>query len=203
MIKIFTGNDRVAAKKAIEKFLGSRYEIIDATNLDLGDLPNVFLGNSLFDEKRRILLRDFSENKVAFEKLPDYLNSPHQIALFETKLDKRSVAYKTIKGKVDIQEFTLPQNQDFRLVFDIYRTAKKDGKKAIKLLEKIKINEDPIQFAGLLNSQAINDYASKQGTEERRTLKELSKLDIDLKSSKLSSWSLIESFLLRLSSWWS
>lgn len=203
MIKIFTGNDRVAAKKAIEKFLGPRYEIIDATNLDLGDLPNVFLGNSLFDEKRRILLRDFSENKVAFEKLPDYLNSPHQIALFETKLDKRSAAYKAIKGKVDIQEFTLPQNQDFKLVFDIYRTAKKDGKKAIELLEKIKINEDPIQFAGLLNSQAINDYALRQGTKERRTLKELSKLDIDLKSSKLSSWSLIESFLLRLSSWWS
>lgn len=203
MIKIFTGNDRVAAKKAIEKFLGPRYEIIDAANLDLSDLPNIFFGSSLFDAKRRILLRDFSENKVAFEKLSDYLDSPHQIALFETKLDKRSAAYKTIKGKVDIQEFTLPQNQDFRLVFDIYRTAKKDGKKAIELLEKIKINEDPIQFAGLLNSQAINDYASKQGAKERRTLKELSKLDIDLKSSKLSSWSLIESFLLRLSSWWS
>ena len=203
MIKIFTGDDRLRAKTAIEKFLGPSYEVIDGANLELNDLPNIFLGNSLFDEKRSILLRDLSENKIVFEKLLDYLNSPHQIALFETKLDKRSATYKTLKDKVNIQEFNLPPDQNFKLVFDIYRTAKKDGKKAVAMLEKIKINEDPIRFAGLLNSQAIKDYAIRQGSKEKRALKELSKLDLDLKSSKLSAWSLIESFLLRSSSWWS
>ena len=82
----------------------------------------------------------------------------------------------------------------------IYRTAKTDGPRAIKMLEIIKPNEDPIKFTGLLISQALKDYASNQGTKEKRVLKELSKLDLDMKSAKVEPWLRIESFLLRLSS---
>ena len=57
-----------------------------------------------------------------------------------------------------------------------------------------------IMFFGLLVSGAIKDFQAHQGIKEKKALKELSKLDLDLKSSKLSSWLLIESFLLRLSS---
>lgn len=202
MIKIFTGDDRIRAQKAISQFLGPTYEIIDAANLNIDDLPNIFLGNSLFDAKRSILIRDLSENKPVFDKLSDYLNSPHQIALFETKIDKRSAIFKSLKGKTEIQEFALPPNPNFRVVFDIYNTAKHDGPKAIKLLNQIKTTEDPIQFAGLLNSQALKDFTTKPGPKQKRALKELSRLDLELKSSKLPSWLLIESFLLRLSSWW-
>lgn len=200
MIKIFTGEDRVRAQKAISKFLGENYEIFDGINLEVNDLPNIFLGTSLFGTERKIILRDLGENKSVFDKILDYLDTPHQIALFETKLDKRSATYKSLKDKIEINEFTLPKNQDYRLVFDIYKTAKMDGKKAVAMLEKIKLNEDPINFAGLLNSQAIKDYAASQGTKEKKALKELSNLDLNLKNSKLDSWLLIESFLLRLSS---
>lgn len=200
MIKIFTGDDRVRAGKAISEFLGEDYEIFDGVNLELSDLPNIFLGTSLFGTERKIILRDLSENKSVFDKIIDYLDTPHQIALFETKLDKRSTTYKSLKEKVEINEFTLPKNQDYRLVFDIYKIAKTDGEKAIAMLEKIKLNEDPISFAGLLNSQAIKDYTTSQGTKEKKALKELSSLDLNLKNSKLDSWLLIESFLLRLSS---
>lgn len=200
MIKIFTGEDRVRAQKAISKFLGENYEIIDGINLEVNDLPNIFLGTSLFGTERKIILRDLGENKSVFDKIVDYLDTPHRIALFETKLDKRSATYKSLKDKIEINEFTLPKNQDYRLVFDIYKTAKMDGKKAVAMLEKIKLNEDPINFAGLLNSQAIKDYAASQGTKEKKALKELSNLDLNLKNSKLDSWLLIESFLLRLSS---
>ncbi len=200
MIKIFTGEDRVRAQKAISKFLGENYEIFDGINLEVNDLPNIFLGTSLFGTERKIILRDLGENKSVFDKIVDYLDTPHQIALFETKLDKRSATYKSLKDKIEINEFTLPKNQDYRLVFDIYKTAKMDGKKAVAMLEKIKLIEDPINFAGLLNSQAIKDYAASQGTKEKKALKELSNLDLNLKNSKLDSWLLIESFLLRLSS---
>ncbi|MBQ3353357.1 hypothetical protein IJG89_03405 [Candidatus Saccharibacteria bacterium] len=201
MIRIFTGDDRVRAKNAIKEFLGLNYEVIDGANLSLNDLPSIFLGSSLFDAERKILLRDISENKSVFEKIPDYLNTPHKVAIFETKLDKRSSAYKILKQKVEIQDFILPANPNAKLIFNIYNTAKTNGPKALSMLSQIKTIEDPIRFAGLLNSQAIKDYAIRQGAKEKRALKELSKLDLELKSSKLPSWLLIESFLLRLSSW--
>lgn len=199
-IKIFTGDDRVRAKMEAEAFLGKNYEVIEGSELVPNDLPSIFLGNSLFSETRNILIRDLSANKPVFEKLPDYLNTPHRIIILELKLDKRSATYKTLKDKIEIKDFPLKKDQNFNLIFDIYKTAKYDGKKAVENLEKIKQNEDPIMFFGLLVSQALKDYNNKQGTKEKRALKELSKLDLDLKTTSLSPWLLIESFLLRLSS---
>ena len=201
MIKFFYGDDRVRAKQSIEQFLGTKdYEIIEGTDLTPADLPSIFLGNSLFADTRTLLIRDLTANKLVYEKLPDYLATPHQIAILELKLDKRSAVYKTLKEQVEFQEFILPKNTNFNLVFDIYRTAKHDGEKAVKMLAKIQNEEDPIMFCGLLISQALKDFKQKQGTKEKRTLKELSKLDLDLKSTSLQPWLLVQSFLLRLSS---
>lgn len=200
MIKIFTGDDRVRAKNEIAKTLGQDYEVIEGADLSPRDLPSIFLGTSLFSETRKILIRDLSTNSAAFSELPNYLNSPHEIILFELKLDKRSAIYKSLKDKVEIRDFILPKNPNFNLVFDIYRTAKKDGPKAVAMLEKIKADEDPIMFFGLLASQALKDYAQNQGTKEKRALKELSKLDLNLKSTSIQPWLLVQSFLLRLSS---
>lgn len=201
MIKIFYGDDRVRAKQAIEKFFGTKdYEIIEGADLAPADLPSIFLGNSLFSNTRTILIRDLTINKPTYEKLPDYLNTSHKVAILELKLDKRSATYKSLKDQLEFQEFTLPKNPNFNLVFDIYRTAKHDGGKAVKMLEKIQSEEDPIMFCGLLISQALKDFKQRHGTKEKRVLKELSKLDLDLKSTSLQPWLLVQSFLLQLSS---
>lgn len=201
MIKVFYGDDRRRAQQEIAGFLGTKdYEIIEGTDLTAADFPSIFLGNSLFSKKRAILIRDLTTNKPAYEKLSEYLNTPHDIAILELKLDKRSAIYKSLKDQIEFKEFTLPKNPNFNLVFDIYRTAKHDGKKAVKMLEKIQSEEDPIMFCGLLISQALKDFKARQGTKEKRALAELSKLDLDLKSTSLPSWLLVQSFLLRLSS---
>ncbi len=200
MIKIFYGDDRVRAKDEIIKFLGKDYEVFDGPDLTPEDLPSLFFGASLFATERSILIRDFSTNKVVFDKLPDYLTTPHKIALLELKLDKRSTTYKDLKNKLEIREFALPANQNFSLVFDIYKTAKNDGKKAVSMLEKIKQDEDPMMFFGLLVSQAIKDFSTKQGTKEKRVLEELSRTDMLMKSTSTQPWLLIESFLLQVSS---
>ena len=202
MIKLFYGEDRIKAKQAIEKFLGHDYEVIDCAELTPNDLPTIFLGNSLFVSERSILLRDFTANKSIYEHLPEYLNTPHKIVLFETKLDKRSSTYKAIKDKLDIKEFPLVKNQNFNLVFDIYRTAKRDGQKSLQMLAKIKQDEDPVMFFGLLVSQALKDFSATngKGIKERKILKELAKTDLQMKTAKTEPWLLVESFLLRLSS---
>lgn len=199
MIKIFYGDDRTKANQEIKKALGSDYEIIDGSDINPADLPSIFYGASLFTPVRKILIRDFTANKPAYEQLPNYLATPHDIIIFETKLDKRSATYKALKDQLEFKEFKAPEDPNLQLIFGIYRTAKTDGKKAIQMLSTIKPNEDPIKFTGLLISQALKDFTTKQGKKERAILKELSKLDLQMKSAKIDPWLLVESFLLRLS----
>ena len=200
MIKIFTGENRLKAQQEITRQLGENYEIIEGADLELTTLPSIFHGTSLFANTRNILIRDLGLNKPAFEKLPDYLDTPHNIIIQELKLDKRSNTYKILKDKIEIRDFALPKSPNLNIIFNIYDTAKKDGPKAVKMLAQIEQDEDPIKFCGLLISQALKDYRAKQGTKEKKALKELSKLDLTLKSTSLSPWLLIQSFLLRLSS---
>jgi len=200
MLKIFTGDDRIKAGQEIVKLLGENHETIEGADLTANDLPSIFKGISLFTDQRRILIRDLLANKPVAERLTDYLDTPHLIILQELKLDKRSAIYKTLKANknIEIKEFTLPPDPNRNLVFDIYRTAKRDGKRAITMLEQIKPSQDPIMFFGLLASQALKDYSQNQGTKEKRVLQELSKLDLQLKSTSVDPWLLIEACLLRL-----
>ena len=199
MIKIFTGDDRIRAGQEIKRELGENYEVIDCAELTAKDLTPIFRGTTLFDSHRKILLRDFTANSSIFPELPKFLDTKHDIILLETKLDNRTAAFKEIKGKIEIKEFKLPPKTDFREVYDIYNVAKKDGQKAVEMLKKIEQDEDPIRFTGLLVSQALKDYQKNPGTKEKQNLKNLAKLDIRQKSTKIDSWLLVESFLLNLS----
>ena len=200
MLEIFTGDDRVRAMQEIEKKLCKDHETIDATDLVPNDLPTIFQGASLLSATRHILIRDFTTNKAVYAELPKYLGTPHNVILLETKLDKRSATYKEIKDQVVVKEFKLPENTNFTIVFDIYKTAKRDGAKAVKMLETIKPTEDPIKFTGLLVSQAIKDFATRpQGIKERRILKTLAATDLQQKTTGIDPWLLVESFLLRIS----
>ncbi len=200
MIKIFTGDDRLRANQTITRLLGQNYEIIEGGDLTPNDLPSIFQGSSLFDKTRNILIRDLSVNQATFEKLPDYLNTPHNVIILELKLDKRSATYKNLKDQIEIIDFSLPKDPNLKLVFDIYKIAKTDGQRAVKMLSKIQASEEPIRFCGLLISQALKDYKNHQGIKEKRVLHELSKLDLDLKSTSFQPWLLVQSFLLKLPS---
>lgn len=198
MIRIFTGEDRVKANLEIARLLGNDYEVVEGVDLKVGDLPSIFRGASLFSEQRNILIRDMSANKEVFDKLPEYLDTPHNVVVFEMKLDKRSVVYKAVKDKVEILEFALPKDKSFNKVFDIYRVAKRDGKRAVEMLEEIRPTQDPMMFVGLMVSQALKDYAVRQGAQEKKALEKLSRLDLDMKSSPVEPWLLIEACLIRL-----
>ncbi|MEE0888364.1 MAG: hypothetical protein U0L97_04095 [Candidatus Saccharimonadaceae bacterium] len=198
MIKVYYGDDRVRAKKDIETFLGDEYEIVEGAELAVEDLPSLFWGGSLFSEKRSILIRDLFENKSVYDELPEYVNTVHDIIIFEQKIDKRSSTYKTLKDKIEWKEYKIPVNPNLKRVFDVYAIAKKDGARAVAMLDEIKSEEDPIMFCGLMISQALKDYKAHPGAKEKRALKELSRLDLSLKSTSVQPWLLVQAFLLRL-----
>ena len=201
MIKVFYGENRVKAQTEIRRFLGDEYEVVEGINLTVTDLPSLLKGGSLFAKERAILVRDLAENKEVYGEIVKYLDTPHKVVVLENKIDKRSAIYKSLKNRLEFREFTMPREQNAGVVFDVYKTAKTDGKKAVEMVKKIESEQDPMMFLGLMVSQALKDYAMRSGAREKRALKELSKLDMQLKQgSTLQPWSLISAFLLRLSS---
>ena len=200
MIRIFSGDDRVRISAEVKKVLGEGYEVFEGGELTLNDLPSLFFGTSLLFEKRKILIKAFSENKEAFEKIVDYLETEHEVVVWETKLDKRTATYKELKKKgILLQEFKAPEKTNTTIVFNIFDTAFRDGKRAVKMLEQIENEQDPYMFFGLLTTQALKKFEMRQGEKEKRVLRELSKLDKKMKTTSIQPWTLVKSFLLQVS----
>lgn len=194
------GVDRVSAQEAVRAALGTDYEVFEGENLSVNDLPSIFQGTSLFNtEKRRILLKNLSENSAVWEKIPDYAETEHDIVLWETKIDKRSVVYKDLKASgVEMREFVEKPNFDARAVFGILDAARRDGKRAVEMLEKIETEQDPYMFMGLMASQQLKRLAERPNAKEKRVLKLLAEADMQMKTTAVEPWLIVKSFLLRV-----
>ena len=200
MIKVFYGDNRIKAQFEIKQVLGENYEVIDGEAITPEEMPSIFWGSSLFTAKRKILIRDLSLNEDVWPLLPQYLKTEHQIIIWEHKLDSRTKVYKELQNaKVTLKKFQNP-SVSTATSFSIMDTAMYDGKKAVRKLAEIERDQDPKWFMGGLATQAIKNYSRQPNARNKRILKELSKLDIQIKTTKFSSepWSLIEAFLLRL-----
>ena len=215
MIYVFYGPDRIKISKEVKRILGDSYEIFNGENLSSDDIPNLFLGRTIFANQRKILIKDITPAKGEssllsstlgdrdfYEIASEYLDTPHDIIIWETTASAKK-AFKdfTKNPKVKAQKFDLTPQIDMRKVFGVFDAAWTDGKHAIKLLDEIKDQEDPYMFVGLLSTQAIKKYEAHQGRKEKRVLRELSKLDIAMKSTNYDPWMLISSFLLQVSLW--
>ena len=201
MIRIFYGDDRVAAQKMVTRQLGEGYEAIEAENLTANDMPSLLLGVSLFAETRAILIKDLSSNKECWELLPKYVaECPHNVVIWESKLDKRSTTYKELsKDKnVEFKEFKIAEDPDKKVVFDIFDAAMRgDGKAAVKLCEKIETTNDPFMFLGLMVTQAVKKLQFNN-PKAPRALKILARADMDMKSTAIESWTIIKMALLKI-----
>lgn len=203
MLRVFYGENRLAAEKAVKKALGEKYEVYEGEGLALADLPSIFQGTSLFETgKRRILLKSLSENAAVWEKIAEYAETNHEVIAWELKLDKRSAGYKNLKAAgVGLCEFAELKKPELNVVFGVLDTALRDGTRAVKMVEQIEMDQDPYMFFGLLVTQMLKRFdSSRGGAKERRLLKELAKTDLEMKSTTVEPWMLIKSFLLRASS---
>ena len=82
----------------------------------------------------------------------------------------------------------------------MFQMAKRDGRRAVERLQEMELEQEPMMFLGVMATEAVKEYALRQGTKEKNILRELSKLDMTLKSTATEPWLLIESFLIRLAS---
>ena len=207
MIYVFSGSDRTKISNEIKKILGEDYEVFDGAGLGTADLVNIFTGSSLFVAERKILIKDLNpargEGEKGFDPFEALLELPetiHTIVIWETNKSTKKT-YKDFVKKFNVKEQKIDQVESFdsRRVFEIYDLALRNGVAAVKMLEQIEDQNDPYMFVGLLVSQAVKKFQYNQGTKEKRALKELSKLDLQMKTSTIQPWILVKSFLLQLS----
>ena len=83
-------------------------------------------------------------------------------------------------------------------MFGILDTAMRNGAEAVKAVEKIEEKQDPYMFFGLLVTQALKKYGMRQGTKEKKILKILAELDMQMKTTAMEPWLLVKAALVRI-----
>lgn len=111
MITLLTGENSFE----IERFLGNitdsfngNVEKIEGSELSVSHLPDILMGVSLFADKRVVIIRSLSENKVVWPVMGDWLSKLSDdihLVLVEPKPDKRTVTFKALKENADVREF--------------------------------------------------------------------------------------------------
>lgn len=105
-----------SALNAIISDFDGRVEKINVENLIVNQLPDIFMGANLFAEKRLIVIRHLSENKLIWPILPNWLariSDDIHLVLIESKIDKRSIIFKSLKKCCNVQEFLAWKENDY------------------------------------------------------------------------------------------
>jgi len=104
------------ALKAYERAFSGAAERFDGSELTLAQLPDVLMGVTLFAPERLVIIQDISTNSTLWEKLPTWLarvNDDIHVIFIDTKPDKRTTSYKSLKAAADLKEFPAWTDRDY------------------------------------------------------------------------------------------
>lgn len=202
MLRIWYGADRARIWQEVKRLFGDDYEVHEGAGLDRVDLVQIGRGVGLIAGPKKILIKDLAgAGAEVFQGVMEITDTTHEIVVWEEKLDKRTAVYKKlVEAKVEMKEWKLVDmeaEKARKLAFEVLETAMRDGKKAVEMVEKMEMQQDPYMFFGLMVSQALKKYSARQGVREKKLLAELAELDMQMKSAALPSWMLVKAFLLR------
>ena len=118
MITLLVGENSFEIERALADITNnfdSNVEKINGVDLQLSQLPDILMGVSLFATSRMIIIRNLSENKMIWPIFGDWIlkiSDDINLVLIESKLDKRTSTYKTLKNNVIIKDFQLWNDRD-------------------------------------------------------------------------------------------
>lgn len=122
MVLLLTGDNTFAirdaafgqVKKARTKLGVDAVSVVDATDLNVADLPQLLLGASLFATERLVVIRDAASNKQVWEKFEEILPTVDEqttVILVAPVVDKRTRTYKWLQKNAEVREAkTLSEN---------------------------------------------------------------------------------------------
>ena len=134
-----------------------------------------------------------------------FLDTKHEIVIWESNVPNRK-AYRDFVSKVEVKKF---QKEEFDkwASFRIFDLAYTDGRKAVSELERL-VNKvqaggevkmlDPYLVVGAFSSSALKKFEQNPTVKNKKVLKEVAKLDMQMKTSRIEPWTLVKVFLLKL-----
>lgn len=118
MITLLTGDNSYEIERELKVLVAGfdgEPEKLDGAGLELRQLPDVLSGQSLFSEKRLVVLRELSANKPLWEVLPDLLermSDDIHLVLVDASPDKRTRTYKALQKVAEVKAFQLRGERD-------------------------------------------------------------------------------------------
>ena len=118
MITLLVGENSFEIQRALDDIISDfdgNVEKIEGSELQVSQLPDIFMGVSLFAEKRLVVIRNLSENKSVWPVLGDWtdkISDDIHIVLVEPKPDKRTSTYKLLLKIADVHEFVQWSDRD-------------------------------------------------------------------------------------------
>ncbi len=110
MITLLVGENSFEIDRAlgtiISEFDGN-VERVEGSEVQVSGLPDILMGVSLFSDKRLVIIKGLSDNKSVWSIFGDWLDKISddiQLILVESKPDKRTSTYKSLKGKAKVIE---------------------------------------------------------------------------------------------------
>jgi DNA polymerase III delta subunit len=118
MITLLVGENSFEIQRALDNIISGfdgNVEKIEGSELQVTQLPDLFMGVSLFAEKRLVVIKNLSENKSVWPVLGDWtdkISDDIHLVLVEPKPDKRTSTYKTLLKIADVHEFVQWSDRD-------------------------------------------------------------------------------------------
>lgn len=107
MIHLLYGENEFVKRQRLQELVGnSEIQRFDGESLEVGQLTDILLAQSLFSTDETIILSDLSANSEVWPKLPEVAEKVDRtIILLETKPDKRTKTYKWLAKNAKLEEF--------------------------------------------------------------------------------------------------
>lgn len=154
MIYFLTGENwygrNLALKTLLKKVDVESVERPDISKMEVSELHDMLQAQSLFSEKRCIVLSGVSENKLVWEALGDVADavSPDvALIIIEDKPDKRTKAYKSLQKHAEASQFPLWTPRDTPMATEwLLATAKAQDvplktRDAKQLIERVGVDQ--------------------------------------------------------------
>lgn len=165
MIYFFIGENSFEIDRTIRQItaeFSGAVEKKDPAEIESRDLPDILMGQTLFSDKRCVIIKQLSENKAVWNELPEWLGKTSDgvtLILVEEKPDKRTKTFKELQKVASVREFPV--------------WSLKDTPKAVQWV----LDEAKAQGVKLGNTEARH-LVGRVGAEQWRLHQALEKLGL-------------------------
>lgn len=175
MISLLAGENSFELQRALDKLardFDGTTEKIDGTELQLKQLPDLFMGATLFASHRLVVIKNLSENKPIWTSLSEWIpRIPEEIhvVLVEPKPDKRTKTYKELQKVASVQLFSAWEDRDASKAESwVFQEAKQLGLELAKPNAQLlvrRVGVDQWRLYAALEKLAVLDEVNQQVIE--------------------------------------